>query len=170
MGVFKNEVGRPSNETIKKRNIFKGICFILVVIILLLVAYIVNDKLGSKDDNKPNTNKTTTKRSVETFDKSQIVTKKHDDDNFVDVYVYGKKVFSDVETDILRIEVIEDVAVIEVNGIDVPQLLIVNTKGEELYGSSEGGFLLYCPKEKTSECYDFKVSGNKIRFYRDGLG
>ena len=34
MGVFKNGVGRPSNETIKKRNIFKGICVLLVLIII----------------------------------------------------------------------------------------------------------------------------------------
>ena len=33
MGVFKNGVGRPSNETIKKRNIFKAICLVLVLII-----------------------------------------------------------------------------------------------------------------------------------------
>ena len=45
MGVFKNEVGRPSNETIKKRNIRKGIiitlvaaasCYLLVFIINLI--------------------------------------------------------------------------------------------------------------------------------------
>lgn len=52
MGVFKNGVGRPSNETIRKRNIFKGICLALVLIVIILVAYIVNDKLKSnKDDN-----------------------------------------------------------------------------------------------------------------------
>ncbi len=61
MGVFKNEVGRPSNETIKKRNILKVICFILVVIILLLVAYIVNDKLGINGNNG-NKNRTTTRK------------------------------------------------------------------------------------------------------------
>ena len=56
MGVFKNEVGRPSNETIKKRNLLKVVCFILVVIILLLAAYIVNDKLNIVNTK----NKTTT--------------------------------------------------------------------------------------------------------------
>lgn len=64
MGVFKNGVGRPSNEIIRKRNIFKGICLALVLIVIVLVAYIVNDKLKSnKDDNntdkkKINTNQT----------------------------------------------------------------------------------------------------------------
>ena len=49
MGVFKNGVGRPSNETIKKRNIFKGICILLFIVIIGLVVYILNDK--EKIDN-----------------------------------------------------------------------------------------------------------------------
>ena len=56
MGVFKNGVGRPSNETIKKRNIFKGICVLLVLIIIGMTVYILNDKgiinISSKDDKK----------------------------------------------------------------------------------------------------------------------
>ena len=56
MGVFKNDVGRPSNETIKKRNIFKGICVLLVLIIIGMTVYILNDKgiinISSKDDKK----------------------------------------------------------------------------------------------------------------------
>ena len=44
MSLFKNEVGRPSNKTIKKRNIFKGICVIFGLIIIGLVGYILNDK------------------------------------------------------------------------------------------------------------------------------
>ena len=69
MGVFKNEVGRPSNETIKKRNIFKFLCFVLVVIILLLVAYILNDK-GLLNNNETTTKKdiTTTKVASEELD------------------------------------------------------------------------------------------------------
>ena len=56
MGVFKNGVGRPSNETIKKRNIFKGICVLLVLIIIGMTVYILNDKgiinISGKDDKK----------------------------------------------------------------------------------------------------------------------
>lgn len=56
MGVFKNGVGRPSNETIKKRNIFKGICVVLFIVIIGLVVYILNDKgiinISGKDDKK----------------------------------------------------------------------------------------------------------------------
>ena len=70
MGVFKNGVGRPSNETIKKRNIFKGICVLLVLIIIGMTVYILNDKgiinISSKDDKKTvdkKTNKDTTKES-----------------------------------------------------------------------------------------------------------
>ena len=62
MGVFKNGVGRPSNETIKKRNIFKGICVVLFIVIIGLVVYILNDKGIIKFNNKinDNSNKTTT--------------------------------------------------------------------------------------------------------------
>ena len=70
MGVFKNGVGRPSNETIKKRNIFKGICVLLVLIIIGMTVYILNDKgiinISSKDNKKTvdkKTNKDTTKES-----------------------------------------------------------------------------------------------------------
>ena len=56
MGVFKNGVGRPSNETIKKRNIFKGICVLFGLIIIVLVSYILNDKgiinISGKGDKK----------------------------------------------------------------------------------------------------------------------
>lgn len=52
MGVFKNDVGRPSNKTIKKRNILKGICLLLLLCIIGLIAYIINDWL--KDNEKNN--------------------------------------------------------------------------------------------------------------------
>ena len=80
MSLFKNEVGRPSNETIKKRNIFKGICVLFGLIIIGLVFYILNDKglfttneKGSKNNNeiitttKVNTNKEYSPK--EAFDK-----------------------------------------------------------------------------------------------------
>ena len=69
MGVFKNGVGRPSNETIKKRNIFKGICVLLVLIIIGMTVYILNDKgiinISSKDNKTVDkkTNKGTTKEN-----------------------------------------------------------------------------------------------------------
>ena len=69
MGVFKNGVGRPSNETIKKRNIFKGICVLLVLIIIGMTVYILNDKgiinISSKDNKTvyKKTNKGATKEN-----------------------------------------------------------------------------------------------------------
>lgn len=58
MGLFKNDVGRPSNETIKKRNIFKGICVVLVLIIITLVCYIFKDdiRIFNSSNNKVNNN------------------------------------------------------------------------------------------------------------------
>ena len=57
MLLFENGVGRPSNETAKKRNIFKGICVLLVVIIILLVAYLLSNKNANesiRNDKKDN--------------------------------------------------------------------------------------------------------------------
>ena len=71
MGVFKNGVGRPSNETIKKRNIFKGICVLLVLIIIGMTVYILNDKgiinISSKD-NKKTVDKKTNNDTTEELD------------------------------------------------------------------------------------------------------
>lgn len=67
MSLFKNEVGRPSNETIKKRNIFKGICVLLVMVIIGLVGYILNDKgiinLSNKNTKDGNEKVVTTVKS-----------------------------------------------------------------------------------------------------------
>ena len=68
MSLFKNEVGRPSNKTIKKRNIFKGICVIFGLIIIGLVGYILNDKgiinLTNKNTKSGNEITTTTNEVV----------------------------------------------------------------------------------------------------------
>ena len=76
MGVFKNGVGRPSNETIKKRNIFKGICVLFGLIIIVLVGYILNDKgiinISSKD-NKKTVDKKTDKGATKENKKEEIL-------------------------------------------------------------------------------------------------
>ena len=169
MGVFKNEVGRPSNETIKKRNIFKGICVLLIIVVICLITYILNDK--GLFSNEESNNKTTTQKSVvDTFDKSQVVTKDEDGDEFYDIYVYGQKLNFEGVLGISRIEVIEDVAIIEMETINVPYLLVVNTKGEVLYSASDNENMLYYCSKKSSECYDYKVENNKIKFYKESLG
>ena len=59
MGVFKNDVGRPSNKTIKIRTILKGILLIIVMIAIFAGGYLLNDyqnketdKQVKKDENK----------------------------------------------------------------------------------------------------------------------
>lgn len=44
MGVFKNDVGRPSNKTVKIKKIFKIICVLLVLTIGGFIGYILNHK------------------------------------------------------------------------------------------------------------------------------
>ena len=66
MGLFKKTPGRPSNETIKKRNIFKGICALLVLVIVLLIAYILNYKQDILNNNK------THKRKINNISEKQV--------------------------------------------------------------------------------------------------
>ena len=68
MGVFKNGVGRPSNETIKKRNIFKVICVLLVLIIIGLICYILNDKGIIKINNNKKDSKNIVKKEEVSID------------------------------------------------------------------------------------------------------
>ena len=67
MGVLKNGVGRPSNETIRKRNILKVVCIVLVLIIIGLICYILNDKgiIKINNDNKKVTEKNKVKEEKE---------------------------------------------------------------------------------------------------------
>ena len=96
MGVFKNGVGRPSNETIKKRNIFKGIYVLLVLIIAGMTFYILNDKgiinIGSKDDKKTVDNKI----NKDTTKENKIEDLSLNDDMVKDLYnrVSGTDVFN----------------------------------------------------------------------------
>lgn len=52
MGVFKNDVGRPTNETIKKRRILKAILALLVAGALFTGGYYVNEFINKYDVNK----------------------------------------------------------------------------------------------------------------------
>ena len=100
MSMFTNDVGRPSNETIRKRNIFKGICVVFGLIIIGLVCYILNDKgiinLSNKNTKGGNENATTAKKDVKeeklsdeevkkVFDKYNLYTNWLDIFNNVDV-------------------------------------------------------------------------------------
>ncbi len=49
MKLFKNEVGRPSNETLRKRRIFYTVVAVLVVLIIGGGSFFVYNKLNSKD-------------------------------------------------------------------------------------------------------------------------
>lgn len=75
MGVLKNGVGRPSNETIRKRNILKIVCVILVVIIIGLICYILNDKGVIKINNNKTTKKIEKKETKKTAKTVEISNK-----------------------------------------------------------------------------------------------
>lgn len=175
MGVFKNEVGRPSNETIKKRNIFKGICVLLVIVIIGLVAYILNDK-GIFTVEQSETNKQDNILK-EKFDVEKITTKdlgKSDwfENNEIEVYIYGNKLDYEYSTDSIKnIEVIDDAALIELNG-EGGYLLLVDKSGKVIYdfGLKDGMFYYGVNKDYCADCYGYKVEDNKIMATITDLG
>lgn len=52
MGVLKNDVGRPSNKTIKTRAIFKGILLIIVMLAIFTGGYLLNDYQNKENDKQ----------------------------------------------------------------------------------------------------------------------
>ena len=84
MGLFKNEVGRPSNETIRNRNIFKGICVVFGLIIIGLVVYILNDK-GIITFNKHGQNKNDNDKVITTTNGQKEENEKDISDELVTV-------------------------------------------------------------------------------------
>lgn len=63
MGVFKNSVGRPSNEVLRKRKILKIVCVTLVLIVAGFICYILNNTGIINITNKKNSLKTISKFS-----------------------------------------------------------------------------------------------------------
>lgn len=183
MGVLKNDVGRPSNKTIIIRRIFKLLGLLIVIGLAVVVGYFIKDKeeINHKEDENDKKKITTTKEKVtttkdNTFDKSQITTKSIGNDGFIEnaieVYVYGNKIDSNkYPTDkIISVTPIEDAAVIELNS-ELNILLLVNKKGEIIYDFERDNYYYYCSDNNySSECYQYKIDGNTIKYIVSDLG
>ena len=89
MGVFKNDVGRPSNKTIMIRNIFKVIGVLLIIVGVFIAGYYFkgNKNNKTKDKNKPVIVKNT-KKEIVNIDEAK---------KELDRFVYGNY-FNIVET------------------------------------------------------------------------
>ena len=195
MGLFKNEVGRPSNETIKKRNIFKGICVLLVIVIIGLVCYILNDKgvinLNNTNKNTKGGNEkvvTTTTKQVkeveeEKVDSTKLTTKKvgvseFGDIDIFDVYYNDKKVISSSEGryEILKVSKINEfnnylVFNIEYNDNTGGCALIIIDINGNVVGSYDGTFD-YKYKNLTGKIYrgEYNIENNNIYINTDDDG
>lgn len=187
MGVFKNNVGRPSNETIKKKNIFKLLCVFLVIVIIGLVVYILNDK-GVFDTNEGNINEnkniTTTTKKSEKIDLSQLTTKKvgvsefDDDIDIFDVYYKGKKILSSSENhkEILKISKISEFNNYLIFNVEYNDdaggcaLIIIDSVGN-IVRSYDGTFD-YKYKNLTGKIYrgEYNIKNNSIYINTDDDG
>lgn len=183
MGVLKNDVGRPSNKTIIIRRIFKLLGLLIVIVLAVTVGYFIkdheeiNNKQDKNDKKKITTSaeKVTTKKD-DTFDKSQITTKSIGNDGFIEnaieVYVYGNKIDSNKypTNKIISVTPIEDAAIIELNS-ELNILLLVNKKGEIIYDFERDNYYYYCSDNNySSECYQYKIYGNTIKYIVSDLG
>lgn len=185
MGVLKNDVGRPSNKTIIIRRIFKLLGLLIVIGLAVVVGYFIKDKeeISTKKDkndkNEINTNiENVTIKKDDTFEISQVTTKSIENDyggfleNAIEVYVYGNKIDSNKypTNKVVSVTPIEDVAVIELNSIDTDNLLLVNKKGEIIYDFEQDNYYYCSDNNYSSECYQYKVDGNTIKYVVSDLG
>ena len=147
MGVLKNGVGRPSNETIKKRNILKIVCVLFAIIIIGLVGYILIDKgyitinknpsdKVEKEENKKEENNTNETDDKVDISKIKIV---NDEDGMLEKLTYdGKEVDlkinmkgTDAKLNVEKeIKQFGNYAVLIVSFIDSSNLYLLNNKGE----------------------------------------
>lgn len=81
MGIFKNEVGRPSNEVLKTRKIIKTILLIIIIVFAFLGGFVINNYVSTKDvDDKTQNNikiESETKKQIDKNEAKKIL------DNFV---------------------------------------------------------------------------------------
>ena len=191
MGVFKNGVGRPSNETIKKRNIFKVICVLLVLIIIVLVGYILNDKdiihVNKKEEKKPSTKRIVKEEKVD-VNKIKIVDKNR--------LFYNNKeinlniINSDEENyfEIKNVKEFDSIALFNIYFNNGTILVAMNSKGkiiavfagsdiqesqvfvkhDDIINLSLSFYGKHVSNQKDTDFY--KINGNKITIYSNNLG
>ena len=190
MSMFKNEVGRPSNETIKKRNIFKGICVLLVIVVIGLVGYILNDKgiitINNTKNNIGNNKEviTTTKQEKEVdeekIDSSKLITKKvgvsgMGGNDYYDVYYNDKKIISSVAdryeiVSLWKINEFNNYLIFNVTASNYESLIIIDSNGS-IVGSYDGTED-YKYKNLTGRTYrgEYNIEQNNIYINTDDDG
>ena len=173
MGVFKNEVGRPSNEVIKTRKVLKILGMVVTFCIFFAIGYFAAGNLGTSEEGKIDAENNEEVKNNKKFDKSKITTSKVENtEDGIYVYVYGQKL--NIEAPLMKlgnVEVLDDIAILELVAMDVNILVIVNMEGEILYNTVDNvssGY--YCSSLKTNECYGFKINDNKVTYYIEDLG
>ena len=151
MGVFKNEVGRPSNEVLKTRKTLKTILLTIVIILAFLGGYVVNNYVPTKDVD----DKTQNNIKIESETKKQI--DKNKAKKILENFVYGdyatmvsEHFSSDYQT-ILSIAKTEP----QTKKYDCKELFDGNY--EKTY---DGDIIrvsghLYCSNERSNKFYDY---------------
>ena len=72
MGVFKNDVGRPSNKTIMIKTVLKVIGLIVIIAIAFGIGYYFNDKQNKNDSKSGSNNSNNSNNSDESDNSTQL--------------------------------------------------------------------------------------------------
>lgn len=109
MGILKNDVGRPSNKTIKIRTILKGILLIVVIAGVFVSGYLLNDYQKKEDNKKETTTKktTTTKNNSKTYSTEEAFDKFVKDNHLI-TYTDDEK-HSDDDTAVFDINALKSI-------------------------------------------------------------
>ena len=83
MGVFKNDVGRPSNRTVKIRRIITTIILLIIIGCLIVFAYTLGKENKIEENNIDYKKNTTSNVSKKRFSKEKA-------QKLLDKYVYDK--------------------------------------------------------------------------------
>lgn len=157
MGVFKNDVGRPTNETIKKRRILKAILALLVAGTLFTGGYYVNEFINKYDANKEKENESK-KEADELISTFNVVSNNFE--KFGYFYKEDRKV-DNLDNDIILISAIsklitEDKYIFTKNE--------VNESVKKIFGN-----IKYNDESVSSYCYEFNYDASK-ELYTDNSG
>ena len=199
MSMFTNGVGRPSNETIRKRNIFKGICVLLVIVIIALVAYILNDK-GVFNNNIKNSSKNKVTESKKTEENSVDISKikvENDKDGYFKKMLYnGAEVDINIKVpskedamnyfEIINFKQFGKLALFDIKYNDSSSLAVMNSKGKIVTIFDGNGELpdyyedeslitklsgaIYGTFNVKGDHEYYKIENNKLTIYSSDLG
>ena len=160
MGVFKNDVGRPTNETIKKRRILKAILALLVAGALFTGGYYVNEFINKYDVNKEKENENSvSKKQAEKL--ISIVSQVNINSAKFGYFYKQDRNIDNLDNDVILISAISKLITDDKRTFTKNE---VNKTVKKIFGDIE-----YKDESVSSYCYEFNYDASK-ELYTDNSG